>query len=64
MEITVRGMNCGPCVRAVTNAVHSVDPAAVVEVNLETKRVAIETSALLEQLANAIEDAGYKVEAA
>jgi copper chaperone len=64
MEITVRGMSCGPCARAVTNAVHSVDPNAQVKVDLETKRVAIDTTAQLAQLAEAIENAGYLVEAA
>jgi copper chaperone len=64
MEITVRGMSCGPCARAVTNAVHSVDPNAEVKVDLETKRVAIDSTAQLAQLAEAIENAGYLVEAA
>lgn len=64
MEITVRGMSCGPCARAVTNAVHSVDPNAEVKVDLGTKRVAIDTTARLAQLAAAIENAGYLVEAA
>lgn len=64
MEITVRGMSCGPCARAVTNAVHSVDPNAEVKVDLGTKRVAIDTTAQLAQLAAAIENAGYLVEAA
>lgn len=64
MEITVRGMSCGPCARAVTNAVHSVDPNAEVKVDLETKRVTIDTTAQLAQLAAAIENAGYLVEAA
>ncbi|WP_222703817.1 heavy-metal-associated domain-containing protein [Sphingomonas xanthus] len=63
MEITVRGMSCGPCARAVTNAVHSVDPNAEVEIDLETKRVAINTIAKLPQLTVAIEKAGYLVEA-
>ena len=63
MNITVPGMSCGPCARAVTNAVKSVDPAAEVEIDLGTKRVAIDTGADAEQVKAAIEQAGYKVEA-
>ncbi len=62
MEILVPGMSCGPCATAVTNAVQSVDPAASVEVDLGTKRVAIETTAETEQVRSAIEQAGYKVD--
>ncbi|HYC66467.1 MAG TPA: heavy-metal-associated domain-containing protein [Reyranellaceae bacterium] len=63
MNITVPGMSCGPCARAVTNAVKSVDPAAEVEIDLGTKRVAIDTGSDAEQVKAAIEQAGYKVEA-
>ena len=57
-QITVRGMSCGPCARAVTSAVHSIDADAKVEIDLETKLVDIESGADVA----AIEDAGYKVE--
>lgn len=60
--ITVRGMGCAPCARAVTNAVHSVDPEASVDVNLETKRVAIGSTADLEKITASIEAAGYLVD--
>lgn len=62
MEIIVPGMSCGPCARAVTNAVQSVDPAAAVEIDLSTKRVAIATTAEAERVCSAIEQAGYKVD--
>ena len=63
MDITVPGMSCGPCARAVTNAVQSVDPSAEVAIDLETKRVSIETAAAADQVKAAIEQAGYKVDA-
>lgn len=63
MEITVPGMSCAPCARAVTNAVHSVDPDAVLTIDMETKRVAIATSADAGRVSTAIEEAGYRVEA-
>ncbi|HYW16133.1 MAG TPA: heavy-metal-associated domain-containing protein [Allosphingosinicella sp.] len=62
LQLTVRGMSCGPCTRAVTNAVHSVDPGAKVEIDLEAKLVDIESGADAAAIAAAIEDAGYKVE--
>jgi len=62
MEITVPGMSCAPCARAVTNAVHGVDPKAEVTIDMAGKRVAIATSATLDRLIEAIEGAGYKVE--
>ena len=62
VEITVRGMSCGPCARAVTNAVQSVDANAEVQVDLDTKRVSIDSTAPLPAISAAIEEAGYKVE--
>jgi copper chaperone CopZ len=62
MELTVRGMNCTPCVKAVTAAVHSVDPQAGVEADLGTKSVVIDTDADLDRIKAAIEQAGYKID--
>ena len=62
--LTVRGMSCAPCARAVTNAVQDVDPDAGVKINLDTKRVDIESSADLDEIKASIEAAGYRVEAA
>lgn len=62
--LTVRGMNCAPCRRAVTNAVHSVDPDAKVEIDLDTKRVEIESVADVQEIKSSIETAGYQVELA
>ena len=60
--ITVRGMSCSPCARAVTNAVHSVDPQASVDIDLDTKRVVIDSTTELEKISASIEAAGYLVE--
>ena len=62
MELTVRGMSCGPCARAVTTAVHSVDSEARVEVDLGTKLVQIDSTAEPDRIRAAIEEAGYKVD--
>jgi copper chaperone len=56
----VNDMTCGHCVGAVTKAVKSVDPAATVSVNLETKRVQIDpTGSDARELSSAIAAAGY-----
>ena len=64
VELTVNGMRCGPCARAVTEAVRSVDPVAEVEIDLDTKLVSIETNAGIGHIRAAIEGAGYQVEMA
>ena len=58
----VSGMTCGHCVRAVTEAVHGVDAAAQVEVDLGAGRVTVrEGTAAQEQVAQAIAAEGYPV---
>lgn len=63
VEIKVDGMTCGGCVKSVTGAVRRADPAATVEVDLQTGIVRVETGVPREALARAIEDAGYDVAA-
>jgi copper chaperone len=62
VELTVTGMTCGGCARAVTNAVKSVDAAAGVVVDVAGKRVSIDSQADLAEIKAAIEDAGYNVD--
>ena len=62
VELTVTGMTCGGCARAVTNAVQSVDPAAGVVVDVASKRVSIDSQADVAQIEAAIEEAGYNVD--
>ena len=58
----VSGMSCGHCVRAVTEAVHEVDHAAVVRVDLAIGMVTVQSSAEPMALETAITDAGYEVQ--
>lgn len=58
---TVQGMSCGHCVSTVTKAVHDVDPVARVSADLATRKVDIESEVGRDQLATAIEKAGYAV---
>lgn len=63
MEVfKVGGMTCGHCTAAVTKAIHEVDPAAPVQVDLATGTVQVDSSADRETLTRVIEDAGYSVE--
>lgn len=61
MVFDVKDMTCGHCVSTITKAIKATDPDAQVQIDLATHRVHIEpVSADAEQLAQAIEDAGYK----
>lgn len=62
MLLKVEKMSCNHCVRAVTEAVHAVDPDAKVEVDLPTQTVRIEGRAAPEAAAAAIRDEGYTVQ--
>ncbi len=59
----VAGMTCGHCVRAVTEAIQQVDPAATVQVDLKAGQARVESTAPGAKLADAIREAGYKVRA-
>lgn len=61
LRLTVDGMSCGHCVRAVTEAVRSLDPAAEVEVDLPGRTVSARTDLDAETVARAIREAGYAV---
>jgi len=60
-ELKVEGMSCGHCVNAVTKSVQAVDAGATVEVDLPQQKVTVNTSAPLEAITAAVEDAGYPV---
>ncbi len=56
----VSGMTCGHCVRAVTDAVHGVDAAAQVAVDLDAGRVTVrEGTASPDRIAQALTAEGY-----
>ena len=64
LTLKVSGMTCDHCTRAVTKAIHGIDPAAQVQVDLATGLVKVESAGSRADMARAIEDAGYSVEAA
>ncbi len=60
-EFNVQGMTCGHCVRAVTQAVQALDPAAVVEVDLANAKVRVQSQQTSAAIVEAIQEEGYKV---
>ena len=59
IEFEVQALSCGHCVRAVTEAVQEVDPSARVDVDLERKKVSVQSAADRAALARALTEAGY-----
>ena len=57
----VEGMNCGHCVSVVAKAVRKIDPDAHVDADPATGKVEVESKAGRDQLAAAMEKAGYPV---
>jgi copper chaperone len=59
LELNVTGMTCGHCVRAVTEAVNTLDREAEVQVDLASKRVRVEGRSSPSELIAALGTAGY-----
>ncbi|RZL49387.1 MAG: copper chaperone [Variovorax sp.] len=62
-KFEVTGMSCGHCANVVQGAVRVVDPEAQVTVDLETGHVDVVSEQPRADIAAAIENAGYKVQA-
>lgn len=60
MQFHIENMTCGGCVRSVTKAIQSVDPAAAVKADPATHKVEVETTADRESLELVLANAGYK----
>ncbi len=60
---SVQGMSCSHCVKAITKALHLIDPQAQVQVDLEGRTVNVESTQPREALAKAIANEGYAVAA-
>ena len=63
MKLTVEGMNCGHCIRAVTRAIHALDPEARVDVDLSAGIVTVIGDVAADLAAAAIAAEGYPVTA-
>jgi copper chaperone len=61
-ELQVKGMSCNHCVSNVTQSVKQVDATARVEVDLANQQVRVDSSAPLDDIASALDEAGYPVQ--
>jgi len=59
MQLQIDTMTCGGCVRRVTAAIQSVDPAATVTANVGAHRVDIQSTSTAQALMAALDAAGY-----
>ena len=59
IELKVDNMTCAHCVSNVTKTLKALDPQATVDVDLEAKRVRVESREPREMLARALSEAGY-----
>ena len=57
----VQGMSCGHCVKAITQAVQTRDPAAQVQVDLGARTVQVQSSLSTDAVAEIIKEEGYEV---
>jgi len=61
LEFTVEGMSCGHCEKAIKNAIREMDGEATVTVELNAKRVLVQSLAPKKQIEEAIKAAGFEV---
>jgi len=62
-QFHIPDIHCDGCIRSLTNAVRDLDNNAILQANLTTKLVQVETIAKDEAVAEAMRDAGFTVEA-
>lgn len=60
----VQGMSCGHCVKAITQALQSKDPAASVRIDLAAKEVGVESALTAEQVIALLIEEGYEAKVA
>ena len=59
--LTVTGMTCGHCEKAVTRAVKQLDPQAEIKIDRAANKVEIASTQAREALSKAIAEEGYAV---
>jgi len=63
-RFNVQGMTCGHCVKAVTDAIRERDPSAIVQVDLPTGEVIVESDLAAQQIIGLIVEEGYQAQVA
>jgi copper chaperone len=59
LEFDVQDMSCGHCASTITKTLKQLDPQAKVEVDLEAKKVRVESGEDRATLAEALTEAGF-----
>jgi copper chaperone len=59
MKFEVKDMSCGGCANSITRAVTSVGPDAILDIDVATRIVKIDSDLSLERLSSVIEAAGF-----
>lgn len=59
IALDVKNMSCQHCVKTVTGAIQSLDARALVQVDLQTGKVLVDSAAAAADLARVVSDAGY-----
>ena len=63
LTLTVTGMTCGHCEKAVTRAIQQLDPQAKVSIDRSANKVDVLSSQPRDRLTQAIIEEGYQVSA-
>jgi copper chaperone len=58
-EFNVPGIHCGGCAKTITRVLGELDASAKIDVDLESKRVSVETSASREAVVARLSEAGF-----
>lgn len=59
MKLHIESMTCGGCARSVTATVKEIDPAAVVEIDIPSRTVQVQSSQPVERFTQALDAAGF-----
>ncbi|MCX2696450.1 MULTISPECIES: heavy-metal-associated domain-containing protein [Ochrobactrum] len=59
VTFSIPTMKCGGCAKSVTSALHEVDQAAKVTVDLDKKEITLDSVASEQQVLDALKAAGY-----
>jgi len=61
LSLKVSGMTCGGCINAITRAIQAQDPVAIIQADLATQMVTIQTSLGVSEASRLVTEAGFPV---
>lgn len=62
LKLTVPNISCQDCAATITDSIHTMEPDAKVDVDVEAKTVTVESKASEESIKQSIVAAGYHIE--